>query len=90
MTSTEMKKKLEKIFDHYGELNQLNKLKEEDTELKAELAKYNGLEEIRVETFREMADKLVVLSQFALKYPIIYEIMEQKVDRQIKRMEEEK
>ena len=88
MTSTEMKKKLEKIMDHYGEKNQVSKLSEELEELMLE-AECASISEVDDDFKSEVADVLVVCSQFAIKYPEILEIMEQKVDRQIKRMEAE-
>jgi NTP pyrophosphatase (non-canonical NTP hydrolase) len=85
-----MKKKLEKIFYHYGEAKQVSKLSEELLELQIELENLGwGKNNEKKDFLSEVADVLVVCSQFAIKYPIIYEIMEQKVDRQIKRMEAE-
>ena len=84
--SDEMRAKLEKIFDHYGEEHQLDKLLEEIDELSIEAENASIGFEIDKDFLSEVADVLVVCSQFAIKYPEIYEIFEYKIDRQIVRM----
>lgn len=98
-----MKNKLLKIIQHYGIDNQLRKFNEESFEL---IEAIHELEKSDVvfETFtgsiliksikEEIADNLVLLSQFILYYDInlddIEEIFKYKVDRQLKRIENEK
>lgn len=95
-----MKNKLLKIIQHYGIDNQLRKFSEENFELieaihgwyfDTEGVLYSGNEDNIKE---EIADNLVLLSQFILYYGInlddIEEIFKYKVERQLKRMEEER
>lgn len=92
-----MKNKLLKIIRHYGIEHQLRKFNEENFELieaihgyyyDTEGVLYDGNDENIKE---EIADNLVLLSQFILYYDIdlddIEKIFKQKVERQLKRME---
>lgn len=94
-----MKNKLLKIIQHYGIDNQLRKFSEENFELIEAIIKmthpkftgYMYIDELKQNIKEEIADNLVLLSQFILYYNInldeIEEIFKQKVDRQLKRME---
>lgn len=96
-----MKSKLLKIIKHYGIDNQLRKFNEENFELIEAIIKmiypkftgYMYIDELKQNIKEEIADNLVLLSQFILYYDInldeIEEIFKYKVDRQIKRMEKE-
>ena len=92
-----MRYKLLNIFYHYGIFNQMKKLNEEcyelieaindfmyETDDKKLLDCYNHVTE-------EFADVMVVLEQFKTHYELdnerIMEIMEQKIDRQLERIE---
>ena len=92
-----MENKLLKIINYYGVENQLRKFSEENFELieaihgwyfDMEGARYQGNENNIKE---EIADNLVLLSQFILYYDIdlsdIEKIFKQKVNRQIERIE---
>lgn len=95
-----MKNKLLKIIRHYGINNQLRKFNEENFELIEAITKeQNDICEIFQEMEEkwikeEIADNLVLLSQFILYYEIdldeIEEIFKQKVDRQLKRIKKDK
>lgn len=95
-----MKNKLLKIIRHYGINNQLRKFNEENFELIEAITKeQNDICEIFQEMEEkwikeEIADNLVLLSQFILYYNInldeIEEIFKQKVERQLERMEKDK
>lgn len=98
-----MKNKLLKIIQHYGIDNQLRKFNEENFELieaiiKKERTKTNFnsfyIKELKDNIKEEIADNLVLLSQFILYYDIdlddIEKIFKQKVERQLKRMEKDK
>lgn len=97
-----MKNKLLQIIQHYGIDNQLRKFNEENFELIEaihELENSNAmLKVLEGITFiknikEEIADNLVLLSQFILYYDIdldeIEEIFKQKVDRQLERMKKD-
>ena len=77
-----------KIINHYGVNKQLKKLSEEVYEFEEAVLKKHNKEHIT----EEIADILVILQQFKEKYNIdlaeINKVMQDKVDRQIKRMEE--
>lgn len=92
-----MRYKLLSIFYHYGIFNQMKKLNEEcyelieaindfmyETDDKKLIDRYNHVQE-------EFADVMVVLEQFKAHYEMnndkIMEIMEQKIDRQLERIE---
>lgn len=101
-----MKNKLLKIINHYGIEKQLRKFNEENFELIEAIIKRKTkmsnpknfhllyIEELKDNIKEEIADNLVLLSQFILYYNIdlddIEEIFKQKVERQLKRMEENK
>lgn len=97
-----MKKKLLQIIRHYGINNQLRKFNEENFELietiiKMTYPKFTGymyIDELKQNIKEEIADNLVLLSQFILYYDInlddIEEIFKQKVERQLKRMKKDK
>ena len=98
-----MKNKLLKIIQHYGIDNQLRKFNEENFEL---IEAIHGLEnsdamlKVLARTTlinnikEEIADNLVLLSQFILYYNInlddIEKIFKQKVERQLERMKKDK
>ena len=77
-----------KIINHYGVNAQLKKLTEEVYEFEEAVLEKHNKEHIT----EEIADVFVILSQFIVKFNLdedkIMEIMEQKVNRQIKRMED--
>lgn len=92
-----MKQKLLKIINHYGVLHQLKYFQSEVFELNEAIINFNankfltpelGIEHIA----EEIADVCVMLHQFKEYYDIkpfeIYRVMEEKIDRQLKRMEE--
>lgn len=98
-----MKDKLLDIMQHYGIENQLRKFNEENFELIEAIHKSENsdaslkiLEGITLinNIKEEIADNLVLLSQFILYYEIdldeIEEIFKQKVDRQLERMKKDK
>jgi hypothetical protein len=81
-----MESKLKKIFEHYGEEAQVEKLKEEIKELLIEIRLAKALGYGHRDFLEEVADVSVMCLQFALKYPKIQEVMTYKIDRQIDRM----
>ena len=98
-----MKKKLLQIIKHYGIDNQLRKFNEENFELIEAITHFRYVEVYKgTHAYKyhykhikeEIADNLVLLTQFILYYNInlddIEEIFKQKVERQLKRMEENK
>lgn len=101
-----MKKKLLQIIRHYGINNQLRKFNEENFELIEAITHFRYIEIYKgtladnaykyhyKHIKEEIADNLVLLTQFILYYNInlddIEEIFKYKVDRQIKRMEKDK
>lgn len=97
-----MEDKLEKIIQHYGVNKTLKHLHSEHYELdEAVLECIHGYDYSPTQLARhyenhiaeEIADMLCMLNQISLYFNIseeqIYRIMEEKVDRQLKRMEEE-
>lgn len=98
-----MKEELLKIINHYGVNNQQRKLQEEVFELQEAIiqseypyiSRSNKNDDInRIEKSHiaeEIADVMVLLEQFILYYDIskdtLYSIFESKIDRTIKRME---
>ena len=78
-----------KIINHYGVNAQLKKLTEEVYEFEEAVLEKHNKEHIT----EEIADIFVILQQFKEKYNIdlaeINKVMKNKVDRQLKRMEEE-
>ena len=98
-----MKKKLLQIIRHYGINNQLRKFSEENFELIEAIHKLENsdamLKVLGGTTFiknikEEIADNLVLLSQFILYYEIdldeIEKIFKYKVNRQLERMKKDK
>lgn len=92
-----MEEKLLKIINHYGVDNQQRKLAEEVFELNeaiinAEFLPFKDKKDID-HIAEEIADVAVMLLQFKEYYHIdgndILKIMNAKIDRQLKRMEEE-
>lgn len=98
-----MKEDLLKIINHYGISNQLKKLSEETFELQeaiidAEYNRYVGVirkpgERAIKHIEEEFADVCVVLEQFKAYYNLdndrIIQIMKQKINRQLDRIEKE-
>ena len=98
-----MKEDLLKIINNYGISNQLKKLSEETFELQeaiidAEYNRYVGVirkpgEKAIEHIEEEFADCCVVLEQFKAYYELnndrIIEIMKQKINRQLDRIEKE-
>lgn len=93
-----MKDKLLKIINHYGICNQLKYIHSEYFELDEAIMNYEFSKSFRdkflVENIaEEIADVMVMLKQFQYKFNIsneeILNIMNFKIDRQIKRIEEE-
>lgn len=98
-----MEEKLLEIINHYGVNNQLRQFNEECFELIEAIIDYRYVEVYKgspAEKFHkehiaeELADVMVMLEQFKLYYDIsseeITDIFWSKVDRQLKRIEEEK
>ena len=100
-----MKEDLLKIINAYGISNQLKKLSEEIFELQEAIFKYEELKKWDDEYYsvdlksaiehleEEFADCCVVLEQFKAYYDLdndkIIEIMKQKINRQLDRIEKE-
>ena len=99
-----MEEDLLKIINHYEVDNQLKKLNEEVFELIEAIRDYeedyirmdcdeNYTQNFKEHIEEEFADVMVLLSQIKYYYELdsekIKNIMKQKVDRQLKRMEEE-
>lgn len=86
-----MNDKLEKIITYYGLNKTLRKLHEEHFELDESIIRYNGKNKDNIA--EELSDMLCVLSQLIVFYDFscdeIISIIKRKVDRQLKRMEEE-
>ena len=101
-----MKENLLKIINNYGISSQLKKLSEEIFELQEAIFKYEELKKWDDEYYsvdlksaiehleEEFADCCVVLEQFKAYYNLdndrIINIMKQKIDRQLGRIEKEK
>ena len=106
MIDKNMDKDLLKIINNYGISSQLKKLSEEVFELQEAIFKYEELKKWDDEYYsvdlksaiehleEEFADCCVVLEQFKAYYNLdndrIIEIMKQKIDRQLGRIEKEK
>ena len=99
-----MKEKLLKIINHYGIIPQLKYFQSEVFELNEAIIRHNEIEEsglyrssdesfAREHIIEEIADVDVMLNQFIEYYGISYndinEIMEQKIERQLERIEKE-
>lgn len=97
-----MKENLLKIINHYGIMKQLKYIHTEYYELDEAIIDYSYVEdakgcslerEYKEHVAEEIADVFVMLKQFQHFYDIpdnqIKDIMEYKIDRQLKRIEEE-
>ncbi len=89
-----MKEKLLTIFNHYEPKTQRNKLCEEFRELQDELHEIYDNDKLSDNLVSEIADNFVLMLQFAYDNEItleeIEEEMKQKIERQLKRIENEK
>lgn len=97
-----MKQDLLEIINNYGVDNQLRKFNEECLELEEAIIKYETLKDyyfkntnwLKDHITEELGDVTVMLKQFRAYYGItdeeIEEVMLYKIERQKKRMEEEK
>ena len=101
-----MEEKLLKIIKNYGVLSQLKYFQSEVFELNEAIITHELKKSVEYEIplteligtkehiIEEIADVCVMLHQFKEYYDIkpfeIYKVMEQKIDRQLKRIEEEK
>ena len=94
-----MEEQLKQIINHYGIDNQLKYIHSEYFELDEAIMKYennsfNSIDFAIEHIAEEIADVMVMLEQFRLYYDIpsmqITEIMQQKIERQLKRIEEGK
>ena len=88
-----MKNKLLKIINNYGAMNQLKYMQTEMFEFVEAVINYNNLsnEKNKEHIEEEYADLMVMLEQFHAYYNLddmhISEVMHQKIDRQLKRIE---
>ena len=101
-----MEEKLLKIINHYGVYNQQRQLNEEVFELQEAITIHELKQSVEYEIplteivgtkehiIEEIADVQVMLDQFQFYYGIkdeeIWEMMKFKINRQLKRIEEEK
>ena len=91
-----MKDKLLQIINHYGVMKQLKYIHSEYYELdEAILKSYDTMYDFEIEHIaEEIADVMVMLKQFQYYYEIkdneIEKIMEQKIDRQIERIKDDR
>lgn len=88
-----MKNKLLRIINNYGVMNQLKYMQTEMFEFVEAVINYNNLsnENNKEHIEEEYADLMVMLEQFHANYNLddmhISEVMHQKIDRQLKRIE---
>ena len=88
-----MKNKLLRIINNYGAMNQLKYMQTEMFEFVEAVINYNNLsnEKNKEHIEEEYADLMVMLEQFHAYYNLddmhISEVMHQKIDRQLKRTE---
>ena len=88
-----MKNKLLRIINNYGAMNQLKNMQTEMFEFVEAVINYNNLsnEKNKEHIEEEYADLMVMLEQFHAYYNLddmhISEVMHQKIDRQLKRIE---
>ena len=88
-----MKEKVLKIINNYGAMNQLKYMQTEMFEFVEAVINYNNLsnEKNKEHIEEEYADIMVMLEQFHAYYNLddmhISEVMHQKIDRQLKRIE---
>ncbi len=89
----EQKLQCKQIFERYGETNQLYKLTEESGELIQATMKYilNPTEETSKSLAEEIADIEIMITQIkmAVGESLINEYIQQKLDRQLKRIANE-
>ena len=88
----EQKKQCSNIFEHYGEENQLEKLKEELNELYEAVVDFQGnqSEANRNHLAEELADVEIMLRQIkAVVGDKVDEFIQYKLTRQLKRIEDE-
>ena len=91
-----MKSKVLKIINNYGVISQLKYMQTEMFEFVEAVINYNNLsnEKNKEHIEEEYADLMVMLEQFHAYYDLddmhISEIMHQKIDRQLDRIEKEK
>ena len=91
-----MKNKLLRIINNYGVISQLKYMQTEMFEFVEAVINYNNLsnEKNKEHIEEEYADLMVMLEQFHAYYDLddmhISEIMHQKIDRQLDRIEKEK
>lgn len=102
MKKEDLEENCKKIFNHYGFDNQLLQFCEEVGELiqalnkfrrKAWKANKQQVEHLRKKVVEEISDVYLMLYQFELFFPIydmeVDEVIDEKVERQIKRVESE-
>ena len=88
-----MKEKVLRIINNYGAMNQLKYMQTEMFEFIEAVINYNNLsnEKNKEHIEEEYSDLMVMLEQFHAYYDLddmhISEIMHQKIDRQLKRIE---
>lgn len=88
-----MKEKVLRIINNYGVMNQLKYMQTEMFEFVEAVINYNNLsnEKNKEHIEEEYADLMVMLEQFHAYYNLddmhISEVMHQKIDRQLKRIE---
>ena len=88
-----MKEKVLRIINNYGAMNQLKYMQTEMVEFVEAVINYNNLpnEKSKEHIEEEYADLMVMLEQFHAYYNLddmhISEVMHQKIDRQLKRIE---
>ena len=88
-----MKEKVLRIINNYGAMNQLKYMQTEMFEFVEAVINYNNLsnEKNKEHIEEEYADLMVMLEQFHAYYNLddmhISEVMHQKIDRQLKRIE---
>ena len=88
-----MKEKVLRIINNYGVMNQLKYMQTEMFEFVEAVINYNNLsnEKNKEHVEEEYADFMVMLEQFHAYYNLddmhISEVMHQKIDRQLKRIE---
>ena len=91
-----MKEKVLRIINNYGAMNQLKYMQTEMFEFVEAVINYNNLsnEKNKEHIEEEYADLMVMLEQFHAYYNLddmhISEVMHQKIDRQLDRIEKEK
>lgn len=88
-----MEENLKKIIQKYGTRNQLKKLSEELYEFQESVIEHEFVDilQTKAHLIEEYADLCVLLSQFELYFDLdedeVWQVMKNKVDRQLKRIE---